>query len=146
MNEPRWLRALTRIVLGCSFLFSDHGNGSPGELMGFLDFATKNGFLWYRHVLASLVVPHAEIFGRLIIVGEITIGLALIVGLAARLAAAGAIFLLVNYECAKGSPPWIPGIDQAEIMLALIVFAWAAGRAYGLDALLWRRFRDIPIW
>jgi uncharacterized membrane protein YphA (DoxX/SURF4 family) len=142
---PPWLLALARVVLGASFLFSDHGAGAPGELAGFFGFAMRSSFPWYRPVLQALIIPHADVIGPLVVVAEIAIGIALIAGIATRFVACGAIVLLVNYECAKGSPPWRPGIDQSEIVIALIVLVCAAGRAYGVDALLYGRFRKVPL-
>jgi uncharacterized membrane protein YphA (DoxX/SURF4 family) len=143
---PAWLLALARVLLGCTFFFSDHGSSRPGELKGFLDFAQTNAFPWYQGILAAVIVPHAQLFGTLVVIAEIAAGIALVLGLATRLAAVVALVLLINYECAKGSPPWLPGIDQAEIVLALIVLVCAAGRVYGVDRWLYARFRNVPLW
>jgi uncharacterized membrane protein YphA (DoxX/SURF4 family) len=137
---PRWLLALVRIFLGCTFLFSDHGNASHGELLGFLAEAAKSGFPWYRPIVRALIIPHVQIFGTLVLTAEVTIGILLILGLGTRVSSIVAIVLLANYESAKGSPPWQPGIDQSDIVLALIIFVCAAGRAYGLDGIVHRRF------
>lgn len=142
---PPWLLTLTRILLGCTFLFSDHGDASSNELMGFLTFALKNAFPWYRSIVAHLILPHAQTFGAMVVVAEIAVGLALIVGLATRGAAIVAIFLLLNYEAAKGSLPWQPGIDQSDIILALIVLVCAAGRTYGIDAFIHARFPKMSL-
>lgn len=137
---PSWLLTLTRIFLGCTFLFSDHGNASPGELVGFLSEAAKSAFPWYRPIVNALLIPHVHALGTVVVAAEVSIGTLMIIGLATRAAAIGALVLLVNYESAKGSPPWQPGIDQSDIVLALIVLVSAAGRAYGFDAAVHRRF------
>jgi uncharacterized membrane protein YphA (DoxX/SURF4 family) len=143
---PGWLAAAARIQLGLSFIFSDHGSGRPGELSGFLDFAARNAFGWYAGFLKSVVVPRMDLFGTLILVAELCVGVALALGLATRLAAAVALFLLINYLCAKGRMPWIPGIDPSDIMLALIIIFAAAGRCFGIDRFLHRRFPGVWIW
>ena len=137
---PPWFLALVRVFLGCTFLFSDHGNASPAELLGFLNEATKSGFPWYRPIVSALIIPHAHAFGTLVLISEVSIGILLILGLWTRAAAVIAIILLVNYESAKGSLPWQPGIDQSDIVLALIIFVCDAGRTYGLDVIVNRRF------
>ena len=142
----RWLFVLARIYLGISFFFSDHGNAQPNEAAGFLKFALKNGYSWYQSLLNSVVVPHAAIFARLIVVTEIYIGIALVIGLTTRLAAWLALFLLLNYMCAKGAVPWGPGIDQSDIILALIILFSDAGRTFGIDKLLANRFPRLWIW
>ena len=67
-------------------------------------------------------------------------GIALVLGLTTRFATALALFLLLNYMCAKGAVPWGPGIDQSDIVLALIIFLTDAGRTFGIDKLLADRF------
>ena len=98
--KRQWLFVLARVYLGVSFLFSDHGNRQPNELAGFLKFAMKNGYSWYRSFLNAMVLPHAATFGTLIVVAEVYVGIALVLGLTTRLAALVALFLLFNYMCA----------------------------------------------
>jgi len=140
VSSPRRLFVLARVYLGISFLFSDHGNARPNELAGFLKFALKNGYGWYQNLLDSVVVPHSSTFGTFVVIAEIYIGIALVLGFTTRLAALVALFLLLNYMCAKGALPWGPGIDQSNIVLALIILLSDAGRTFGIDRLVARRF------
>ena len=135
VTKRQWLFVLARVYLGVSFFFSDHGNAQPNELAGFLKFAAKNGYSWYQYFLNSFVVPHSATFGTLVVVAEIYVGIALVIGFTTRLASCVALFLLFNYMCAKGALPWGPGIDQSDIVLALIVLLSDAGRILGLDKL-----------
>ena len=144
--KRQWLFVLARMYLGVSFLFSDHGNRQPNELGGFLKFAMKNGYSWYRSFLNAVVLPHATTFGMLVVVAEIYVGTALVLGLTTRLAALVALFLLFNYMCAKGVVPWGPGIDQSDVVLAIIVLVSGAGRIFGVDRILHERFPRVPIW
>lgn len=137
---PTWMIVLARVFLGCTFLFSDHGNGR-GELAQFLKFATQQGFPVYRSFLATVVVPHAQLFGTIVEVAEIAVGIGLILGVATRAASVLAILLLINYESAKGSPPWTPGIDQSDIVIAMILFTGKAGLVCGVDGLIRERLR-----
>jgi uncharacterized membrane protein YphA (DoxX/SURF4 family) len=105
------------------------------KLTGFLKFAGKNGYSWYQDFLHSFIGPHSAIFGTLVVIAEIYVGIALVIGFTTRLAASVALFLLLNYMCAKGALPWGPGIDQSDIVLALIVLLSDAGRIFGLDKL-----------
>ena len=136
---------LARIYLGVSFFFSDHGNAQPNEAAGFLKFALKNGYSWYQNLLNSIVVPHAAIFAKLVVIGEIYVGIALVVGFTTRLATSVALFLLVNYMCAKGAVPWGPGIDQSDIVLALIILFGDAGRRFGIDRYLATHWPKFPL-
>jgi uncharacterized membrane protein YphA (DoxX/SURF4 family) len=134
-SSRQWLFVLARVYLGITFFFSDHGNAQPNELAGFLKFALKNGYGWYQNLLNAVVVPHSSTFGALVVIAEIYIGIALVLGFTTRVAASVAVFLLLNYMCAKGALPWGPGIDQSDIVLALIVLLSDAGRIFGLDKL-----------
>src|SRR5262249_22206866 len=106
-NSKQWLFVLARIYLGITFLFSDHGNAQPNELAGFLKYALKNGYGWYQNLLNAVVIPHASTFGTLVVVAEIYVGIALVLGFTTRVAASVAIFLFLNYMCAKGALPWV---------------------------------------
>ena len=140
-----WLFVLARVYLGISFLFSDHGNAQPNELAGFLKFALKNGYGWYQNLLKSVVIPHSSTFGTLIVIAEIYVGIALVIGFTTRLASCVALFLLLNYMCAKGALPWGPGIDQSDIVLVLIILFSDAGRIFGLDRLFSNLFPKLWI-
>jgi uncharacterized membrane protein YphA (DoxX/SURF4 family) len=152
MNETKeigkreWLFVLARVYLGVSFLFSDHGNARPDELTRFLKYAMANGYSWYQSLLNALVVPHAATFGRLIVVAEIYVAVALILGVTTRIATCVAFLLLLNYMCAKGAVPWGPGIDQSDIILALVILFSNAGRVFGIDRFLHERFPKVSIW
>jgi uncharacterized membrane protein YphA (DoxX/SURF4 family) len=61
----------------------------------------EHGYSWYQHFLSAVVVPHAATFGTLVVIAEIYVAIALVFGLTTRLAACVAIFLPLNYLCAK---------------------------------------------
>jgi len=136
---------LARVYLGISFLFSDHGNAQPNELAGFLKFALKNGYGWYQNLLKSVVIPHSSTFGTLVVIAEIYVGIALLLGFTTRLASCVALFLLLNYISAKGALPWGPGIDQSDIVLAIIILLSDAGHIFGVDKLIADRFPKLWI-
>ena len=145
LKTGRWIFVFARVYLGVSFFFSDHGNARPNELEGFLKFALKNGYSWYQGLLSSVVVPHAATSGALVVIAEIYVGVALVIGFTTRMAGCVALFLLVNYLCAKGAVPWGPGIDQSDIVLALIILFSNAGRTLGVDKWLADRFPELWI-
>jgi len=145
-DRRQWLFVLARVYLGVSFFFSDHGNRQADELTGFLKYAIEHGYSWYQKFLGAAVIPHAATFGTLIVIAEIYVAIALVFGLTTRLAACVAIFLLLNYLCAKGDLPWGPGIDQSDIVLSIIILLSNAGRVLGIDQFLHKRFPKVPIW
>jgi len=146
VTKRQWLFVLARAYLGISFFFSDHGNARPNELSGFLKFGLRNGYSWYQGFLNSVVVPHSATFGTLVVIAEIYVGIALVIGLSTRVATCVALFLLLNFMCAKGAVPWGPGIDQSDIVLALIILFSDAGRIFGVDKLLADRFPKLWIF
>jgi uncharacterized membrane protein YphA (DoxX/SURF4 family) len=145
-TRRQWLFVLARVYLGVSFFFSDHGNRQPDELSGFIKYAMEQGYSWYQHFLGAVVVSHAATFGTLVVIAEIYVAIGLVFGLTTRLAVCVAIFLLLNYLCAKGALPWGPGIDQSDIVLAIIILLSDAGRVFGIDGFLHKRYPKVPIW
>ncbi len=82
--------------------------------------------------MRSVVLPHAGTFAILVSWGEVLIGLALVLGLATRFAAAAAFLLVLNYMFAKGAWFWTPSSnDAADAAIALALLIGAAGRTCG---------------
>jgi thiosulfate dehydrogenase (quinone) large subunit len=57
---------------------------------------------WYKSFLINIVVPHRELFGYLVMSGEILIGLCLVLGLLTRFASIVGLFQLLNYYFGPG--------------------------------------------
>ncbi len=94
-----------------------------------------------------MVLPNAGLFTVLITLGEVLAGLALLSGTATRLAAGVAVFMLLNYALAKGAWPWFPSSnDFAFLFMSLVVLLGAAGRAFGVDYYLAKRWPSVPLW
>ena len=96
---------------------------------------------WYKSFLMNTVVPHRELFGYLVMSGEILVGLCVLVGLLTRFSAIIGIFMLVNYffgPCmARGGATLA---QQQTFIVSLLVLTLAnAGRTLGLDGLLFKR-------
>ena len=146
-----WLMSgLTKIVRG----------GFPSGLADELSEKSQGAAGWYTSFLDGSVIPHASTFGYLIEIGELLVGLALIVAAlvwlfswerlpeAGRLAilattaiaSFGAIFMAVNFHLANGaSHPWFiakdgfdEGIDLDSLLPAIQLVL------IGVSAALWR--------
>lgn len=139
-----WYIALLRIYVGYYMLTQGihkfQRDFSKGDWVGrqIGDLATLDLYPWYKRFLTAYVVPHSELFGYLVTVGEITVGACLLVGLLTRVNALVGLFMLVNYYLG-------PGMAHGGLMLAyqqiliivLMVFVLSnPGRALGLDGLL----------
>lgn len=106
-------------------------------------WAMEGAYHFYLPFLNRVAIPHAGLFARLVVAAEILVGLLLIVGCAGRLAALLGLFLCLNYLFASGASPISLERPAVFGLLLVTVFATAAGRALGLDALLKRR---LPAW
>lgn len=150
---PRALLALLRIYLGVVFLVAawpklTAAGGFQPRFEAFVQNAalpSAHGF--YRGFLESVVLPNSALFTPLVVYGELAVGLALLVGAATRLAAAAAMLFLLNYMLAKGMWFWTPASNDAALFFtALVVLLGAAGRSFGLDRLLQRRYPSAGVW
>ena len=118
------------------------------EMLSYLQgFSMRNAPGFYQTFLQQVVIPHATLFSYLIMTGELIAGLSLLLGLCTRLGAVIAMFLFLNYMFSKGRWFWSPDSEDAAVFFsALVCCLGAAGRVYGLDAYLARRWPRFKIW
>ncbi|MDD4933772.1 MAG: DoxX family membrane protein [Methylacidiphilaceae bacterium] len=152
----RWL-AVLRIVMGLLFVESGvHKLSWAGARGGLpipavsqrwqqalpkrlLEFAEKNPIGWYRAFLYHAAIPNSRLFAALVAWGELLLGLALALGLLARLASFAGVFLAGNYFLADF---WMGPCQRNLGLLLLVIFLILgcadAGRRWGLDGRLFR--------
>lgn len=95
-----------RVCLGVFFLFEGIGkigwltDASPlaGQLTGYLEA----GNAWSRAYVQTVCLPGAPVFARLVVLGELATGVALIFGVYARYAAVAAFLMVLNFHFASG--------------------------------------------
>jgi len=151
---PRWLLVILRVHLGVILLITDAGKMLRGnapfsvEMLSFLQgFVMRNASMPYQHFLQHVVIPHATVFSYLVMVGELAAGLSLLLGLGTRVGAAIAMFLFLNFMLAKGRLFWSPDSEDAAVFLsAFVCLLGAAGRVWGMDAYLARRWPSVLLW
>ena len=150
---PRWLLLILRLHLGVILIFTVLGKISRSapfsvEMLGFLQgYAMRNASFPYQQFLQHVVIPHATIFSYLVILGELTAGISLLLGLGTRVGSAVAMFLFLNFLFAKGRLFWSPDSEDAAVFFsALVCLLGAAGRVWGVDAYLARRWPRIILW
>ena len=142
---------LLRIYLGVIFLHAAWpklGGDFTSGLAGFLQkVALENGHLFYQEFVQRVVLPNVPLFAALVTWGELLVGISLVLGLMTRLAALVALILTVNYMFAKGAWFWTPSSNDAALAaISLALLIGAAGRTFGLDAFLARRWPRSPFW
>lgn len=145
--------ALLRIYVGGVFLMAGwpkvtREGGFGGPLRGFVErVGLENGHAFYRPFLEGVVLPNVELFTVLVVAGEVLVALSLISGTATRVGASIAALMTANYMFTKGLWPWIPSSNDAPLMaIALVLAVTAAGRTWGVDGALRRRWPGVPLW
>ncbi len=83
-------------------------------------------------------VPHHELFGYLVMIGEIAVGACLLLGFCTRFAAIIGLFMLINYFFGPGMARGGATLAQQQtFIVAMVIFILAnPGRTLGLDGLL----------
>jgi uncharacterized membrane protein YphA (DoxX/SURF4 family) len=103
--------------------------------------ADLNMYPWYKTFLQNIVVPHQELFGYLVMTGEILVGLCLVLGLFTRFSACVGLFMVVNYflgpGMARGGAQFAH--QQTYIASLIVILLSNPGRVLGLDGLLFRK-------
>jgi thiosulfate dehydrogenase [quinone] large subunit len=152
--------ALVRIVIGAVWL-----NGGIEKLLNpqfpqqFAQSLEVGAFVsqapsFFQGFMQSTVVPNAETFAQLVRFGELSLGIAFILGLLTNLAAIGSVFLSLNIMLSQGSPnfgeglgaPGIFTINAVVALLSLIVLFSPAAKVLAVDSLIaGRRPRLAPI-
>jgi thiosulfate dehydrogenase [quinone] large subunit len=154
MEKAKGLAAL-RIFLGAGFLYAGlekvfdfAGSGKPFTSAGFLQFGT-NGSLPGSDPKAIVNPTHdfwvslatnaqlISVIDALVVVGELAIGAALILGLATRFAGVMGAILMGFITVAAWSFAFGP-VNETMLYAAVALYlAYAeAGLAYGLDAII----------
>ena len=134
----QWPIVLLRVYSGVFFLY--HGVGKihhddfAASLSNFLSGNLDSSFSFYRTFIDSVILPNKEIFSTLVSWGELTMGLALIIGLATRYVAFFGAFMVLNFWFAKGEGVFAGTNHDIEWFVILIVIGFIpAGKIAGLD-------------
>ena len=149
MNGMVWVR----ILVGALWL-----NGGIEKLLNpdfprqFADTLEVGGFVsqappFFRGFMQSTVVPNAELFAQLVRAGELTVGVALILGFLTNLAAVGSVALSipillsgggVRLGTGLGAPEFIT-INVLVALISLVILFSPAAKEASLDSGLARR-------
>lgn len=149
MNGMVWVR----ILVGALWL-----NGGIEKLLNpsfprqFADSLAAGGFVsqappFFRGFMQSTVVPNAELFAQLIRAGELTVGIALILGFLTNFAAIGSVALSISILLSAGGVRLGTGLGAPEFininvlvaLISLVILFSPAAKSFALDAGLARR-------
>lgn len=156
MNGMAWVR----ILIGAVWL-----NGAMEKLLNpnfprqFAATLDTGGYIsqappWFQDFMRSTVVPNAELVAQLMRFGELTLGLALVLGLLTNPAAIGSITLSLMILISQGGarlgtglgPPEFLDINLLVALISLVILLSPAAKALSLDtALVHRSPRLAPL-
>jgi thiosulfate dehydrogenase [quinone] large subunit len=142
-----------RVLIGAVWL-----NGGIEKLLNpdfprqFADSLAAGGFVsqappFFQNFMQSTVVPNAELFAQLMRAGELTLGIAMILGLLTNFAAAGSVALSVMILLSQGGVGLGTGLGTPEFLtmnllialLSVVVLFSPAAKAFSVDSRLARR-------
>jgi thiosulfate dehydrogenase [quinone] large subunit len=142
-----------RVLIGAVWL-----NGGTEKLLNpdfprqFADSLAAGGFVsqappFFQGFMRGTVVPNAELFAQLMRAGELTLGIALILGLLTNLAAVGSAVLSVMILLSQGGVGLGTGLGTPEFLtmnvlialLSVVVLFSAAAKVFSVDSRLARR-------
>ncbi|MCY3897896.1 MAG: DoxX family membrane protein [Caldilineaceae bacterium] len=156
-NTARQATAILRITLGVILIVTWFKNLQDGiytadgivGLFNYLFNDNGGGPAFYRALINGTILQVPGLFAVFQLVGELLLGLGLLVGLFTPLAALGAALFFFNLFLAYlGGNDWIWTYVLLTVS-ALVVALAQSGRAWGLDSLLLKRLGEPPggpIW
>jgi len=137
------VRILTGVLFVAEGLSKVTGSFVRGEFAGTVGKIAAASFPFWKRFLETTVAPHAEAFAWVIALGELAVGLGLIGGLWARVAAGGGALLMLAIALGQARPEsgaawddWITSGLTPKLAMLLFVLLWAVdpGKVWGLDA------------
>ena len=142
---------LTRLGLGCLFIwvfFENLGKGlySPSGYSGLINYYIEKGHgpQLLKSVMAFMA-NHATFTGPMQGLTEISFGVLLLIGLLTRPVALGAFLFLSTLWMAEWGTAWIWEL-LIPMIVALALVIGSAGRKWGVDQLLARKYPRSPLW
>ncbi len=140
--------AAARIAVGSYWLYEQHwklppdfGLHDPRGLMFAFEQSIKYPTVdLYRAFLQDVVVPHFHLFGWLLLLMEVAIGMSLVLGAWTRAGALLGVLQAVNLLVAQGRTPEGPWIYVAILVANLVVLLTPSNRRFSVDA--WRARRS----
>jgi uncharacterized membrane protein YphA (DoxX/SURF4 family) len=143
--------AILRVGLGSLFVwvfFENLGKGlySPSGYSGLINYYIEKGHApQLLKSVEAFMASHASIAGPIQGFTEITFGVFLLIGFLTRPVALGAFFFLSTLWLAEWGTSWIWELLMPMIV-ALVLMIGAAGRKWGIDGLIARRYPRSFLW
>ena len=138
------LAGLVRIAAGVLFVAEGFGKATGKFVQGGFaksasGMAAESWPLW-KSFLNSVVVPHASLFAWVVALGELAVGIGLLLGFLTRVAASGGVLLLLTILLGQTYVPgsswtgWVTaGLTTKFAILLLLLIAAVGYGAWGVD-------------
>jgi uncharacterized membrane protein YphA (DoxX/SURF4 family) len=150
-NQKAIALAIMRLGLGALFVsvfFENLGKGlySPSGYSGLINYYIEKGHgpQALKSVMA-LMASHATLAGPMQGLTEISFGVLLLVGFLTRPVALAAFLFLTTLWTAEWGTAWIWEL-LIPMIVALSLMIGAAGRKWGIDALMVKKYPRVPLW
>ena len=141
-----WALVVARVFMGAFFLYEASNQLAKGWIGGdglknMLASALRDNSIPapYRSFLENVVLEHDQFFTLLVIPGEIAVGAALVLGIAARFTALNALFMNIHFMIMNGIVTAGGLFDVLFILLEVVLIAYASRQAISVDRALARR-------
>jgi uncharacterized membrane protein YphA (DoxX/SURF4 family) len=143
--------AIVRVTIGAMLVwvfFENLGKGlySPGGYAGLINYYIQSGLspaAW--KAIMGLAASHAAMAAPLQAIAEISMGILLVAGLLTRPVALAAFLYLGSLWVSEWGTAWIWEL-LVPVLASLGLVVGRAGRAWGVDALLARRWPSSLWW
>jgi uncharacterized membrane protein YphA (DoxX/SURF4 family) len=143
--------AIMRFGLGAMFLYVFFENLSKGlyskdGYSGLINYYVEKGHApgFWKNIM-SLAASHATTAGPMQAVTEISFGLFLLLGLLTRPVALAAFLFLTSLWISEWGTAWIWEL-LVPMIAAFSIMVGGAGRKWGIDAALARKYPKAPLW
>ena len=146
-------RAIVRILTGALFVAEGWskiaGTFVRGGFAGDLPEIARGSVPFWRNFLELFVAPHASAAGWLIALGELAVGIGLLLGFWTRVACVGGVALMLAigmggirpHDAGAGWTDWATAslTPKLAFLLFVLLFTVDAGKTWGLDGAMARR-------
>ncbi len=143
--------AIMRLGLGAMFLYVFFENFRKGlyskdGYAGLINYYVEKGHApdFWKNIM-SLAASHAAVAGPLQGITEVSFGLFLLLGLLTRPVALAAFLFLTSLWISELGTAWIWEL-LIPMIAAFSIMVGGAGRRWGIDAKLARRYPRLPLW
>ena len=143
--------AIMRLGLGAMFVYVffenlNKGLYGPSGYSGLINYYVEKSHApgFWKNIM-SFMASHADIVGPLQAVTEIGFGIFLLLGLLTRPVALAAFLFLTSLWVSEWGTAWIWEL-LVPMIAAFSIMVGGAGRKWGIDAKLARKYPRSPLW